>query len=1138
MKIRRLRTVGCAAAVVLACGVMGLTPASANAKDSDSLFTTDSYPRVDGVLSAQPLGLEYARDFTGEDVPSSDVVFHTEKDAYSHLIDSTADAILAPAPTSDDLAAANQAGIELQTIPVASSRLIIVTDAGNPVDSLTISQLRDIYSGAITDWSQVGGAPGPITAYQRVDGTGSQTGMQDLVMKTTPMMDPPTEIARWMGTVAETVTNFEPTPGAIGYAYSYYVSAIWPDLVSDGTADGVKVVKVNGISPDPLVQNYPLTTTYDIVMRASEPKNSPVRTLADQMVSPHGQGLAELAGYIPVGETDLPDSPESANGSASPSPSASTGPTTPSGAPSPTGSAPTSTPSELAQTYLVNPVTISTKVGYVRATSGEVNYCALVERATIDGLANGGLQNSLMTDFVLRQDGFLMNMWGVDQLIAAPSCTDNAVPDVVLRTFATADFSNVVSLVSSWGVPGSPGAHDPAATMNVRLDNGSELTFADLFTTNIADLIQANALASDPQATEVDILSWVDDYRRHPDTQFSFSSTSATLYLPGVSNGEDTGISVGYASRWDDVAVFTLASSATGLYADAAQSAPPSVETIEPPAQQPDQDSEEPVVVPEDSYLTITSAPVTVFTDPCTGQTTTTPDMFTAEVDVVDAGGKPIPEAVVAFLATDGMMLTQQYVTADDHGVATVMAIMDQAALLRGAVPTINASILRDGQRVPVAGSGVEVPVTLSAPPVPETQPVATISGWNLPADSASAYTVSVAWADGCGVPVTGRQVNFTVSGSATLSSSSVALDDGGKAEILVRDPVAETVFLQADIPSSTGDPTAVQGLNQLVFTPAEADPHQSSVSAADTFVTIGCDEPGATTLSSMVKDKDGHPLYLHDVMVSVTGSAQVVEQATTDIHGVATVSLTDEVAETVSVSVFVESGEEIGSPLTISFVPGCSPPSSTSMWFSVSQGPKVADGTDAYTVTIYARDVNGGPVKGLADQFEITDESGSVHSDGIIEGSDGTYTSHLTSAQAGTFAVRVSMTPPDQARRDLANSPASVVFVSAWEPNLTMSVVHTTGTSYLITAQISVRMGTSAPAPLAGQASLLSTMMLDSVGNPTDAVTVDAFRETKPGVYTATATASVPGDYQGYVSWKENGASVVTSDQRRLIPN
>jgi len=1106
MRIHRLRAWGCLTSLVLVLGMANFTPAMANAKDPDPLFSIDSYPHVGGVASAQPLALGFMRGFTKQDVDSADVVLGSEADAYEGLVSGASDLILAPGPSVDETAAAKQAGVELQATPVAQSRLVFLTGADNPVDSITSSQLRDIYSGAITDWSQVGGNPGPITAYQRMDGSGSQTGMLDLVMRGTAMMDPPTSDARWMGTLAQTVTNFEPSEGALGYAYSYYVQAIWPDLMSTGKADGVKVLKVGGVSPDPSVQNYPLTTTYDVIIRSDEPKNSPARTLADKMVDPQGQDIVRDAGYSPLDPVDPPEASEPAPNPAS---------------------------SNTSQTYTPNPVTVSTTVRYVTAESGDVEHCALVERPSIEGLADINLQNSLTAEFISRQDGFLMRMWGADQLVPTSSCTNNAVPDVVLRTFATADFANVLSLHSSWGVPGSPGAHDPAATLNVRLDTGQELSFADLFTpgTNIADLVQAEALSSDPYANEQDILSWIDDYRVHPDRSFSFSATSATLYLPGAANGEDTGITVGYSSHLDKVAVFTLASGASGLYATPTE---PAAVDEAPPAtsQQTVAKVDELVVEPADSVLTITSDPVKVVTDPCTGETTTTPDTFTAEVAVVDSYLNPIPEAVVAFSTTDGMMLTQQYVTADDHGVATIMAIMDQAALLRGAVPVLSATILVDGNQVPVAGSGIEVPVEISAPDKPITLPQATISSSPVPADNHSAYTVSVQWIDGCGVPVTDLPVQFSVDASAALSSGSVPLDDQGQAQVTVTDPVAESVGIQADVATGDGNLVGVKGLTPLVFSMATPDPVQASMDVDFDFVAIPCDAPGTATLTAMVKDASGHPLYRHNVNLSATGNAVLSDTTiTTDLAGRATVSLSDDTPETVTVLAWLDSGQEItGSPVTMDFVSGCAPVSSQSMWFSVSQGPKLADGQDAYTVTVYAKDVNGGPVTGLADQLEVSESSGAVTVGEVTDNSDGTYTAQLTSSQAGTFSVRVTTSSGDGHRRDLSNSPASLTFIPVWEPTLSVSLKADGQQSYLVTAQISARMGKSSPAPLAGQAPQMSVEVLDSDSTPTNDVQVGDFNESQPGVYTATATSSAPGEYDVVVSWTENGTGQVAS--------
>jgi len=1295
---RRLRTVSYLTAVMLAFGMAHLFEVSANAKDP--VFPADSYPRVDGSYSAQALAIGFQRAFTGED--PADLVFHSADEAYANLIDGDADLILATAPSEKNQAEARQAGVEFQTIPVASEPLFFLTSTDNPVDSLTVNQLRDIYSGVITDWSQVGGRPGPITAYQRTPDSGSQSAMQDLVMKGTPMMNAPTQSVRWMGQTTTVVASFSPDESAVGYANYYYVASIWPELARTGEADGIKVLQVDGISPVPgaeRVQPYPLTAAYTIVMKKSEPKNSQTRALAEAMVSAHGQGVVQEAGYLPVGPTDLP--PQSVTPTQTPE--------------DPHGLA------DEGQIYAVNPITVSATTEYVVAVSGATVHCASVDRVIVQGLANPATQSKLMSEFRSRQDTFLKTLWGVNRLTSQQSCEGS--PELTLGMLVEANFANVISLVSTWGAPEHVDAHDPAATLNLRLDTGQELSFADVFTvgTNVADLIQAEALASDPQADEQQVLSWVEEYAAQPDLPFSFSATSATIYLPGASNGEKTGVTVSYSSRWQNLAIVNLASAATGLYLSAgpqqtcpvltfpdsgycwsaepdlaaaqvpysgqsltfpvgediqdewrilyysdgfvaapspasgkgpsevklevsentsadprtltvsfqvtnpatlqahqgritiaqagrtAPSAPtiitatdtilagatqmgttlvvtwpdgsltqvtPSADgdwsTLIPPGmtsglalvmaqdlagnpseltrtmleltEQTRPGVGQAVVDPAHSVLSITSAPIQVVTDPCSKQTTTSPDTLTASVAVVNTEGEPMPEAVVAFSTTDGMMLAQQYVTADEHGVATVVALMDQSALLGGAVPVLSATIMVNGEKIPVSGSGIEVPVAVSFPPAPQTVPMVTISpttGPLVPADNFSTYRVSVEWIDGCEVPVAGQLVQFIADGSAHLSATSVELDADGRAQILVTDPVAQTVSLQALILDQSGDPVDVHGLTQMVFAPAVPDPIQSAASAADALVSIPCDAPGATTVTAMVKDENGHPLYQQEVYFEATGNAMISPSvATTDERGQATVSLTDEVSETVTVSVSVGPGQEVtGAPMLVNFASICALPTSASIWFSVSPGPKVADGTEAYTVTIYAKDVNGGPVKGVADSFSLTETTGTVGISHVVDQGDGTYTSQVTSSQAGTFEVRVRMN-----QMDLASGPASLNFLPAWSTTLKASLdtdpvatpsalVANDHDAYLITAELFARMGKSAPAPLAGQASLMSVSVRGADGDPGGATVADLV-ETQPGVYTGAVTASVPGDYDVVVSWAEPGEAPVTSQE------
>ena len=67
---------------------------------------------------------------------------------------------------------------------LALDGIAIIIHPSNPVRTLTLSQLADIFSGTITDWSQVGGRAGTIGIYARDDKSGTYGFFRDAVLKT------------------------------------------------------------------------------------------------------------------------------------------------------------------------------------------------------------------------------------------------------------------------------------------------------------------------------------------------------------------------------------------------------------------------------------------------------------------------------------------------------------------------------------------------------------------------------------------------------------------------------------------------------------------------------------------------------------------------------------------------------------------------------------------------------------------------------------------------------------------------------------------------------------------------------------------------------------------------------------------
>ena len=74
--------------------------------------------------------------------------------------------------------------------PLGRDGLVFMVNKENPVESLTVEQLHDIYTGKITNWKEVGGNDEEIMPFQRNEDSGSQTLFMKLLMKQDQPMEP------------------------------------------------------------------------------------------------------------------------------------------------------------------------------------------------------------------------------------------------------------------------------------------------------------------------------------------------------------------------------------------------------------------------------------------------------------------------------------------------------------------------------------------------------------------------------------------------------------------------------------------------------------------------------------------------------------------------------------------------------------------------------------------------------------------------------------------------------------------------------------------------------------------------------------------------------------------------------------
>jgi phosphate transport system substrate-binding protein len=188
-------------------------------------------------------------------------------------------------------------GISPVEFVVARDAIAVVINHNNPVDTLTIDQISDIYSGVINNWSQVGGEDRPIVRLSRETNSGTHVYFLEQVLRkgnsddrTLFSMDtlllPSSE-----GITAEVRQN----PNAIGYDGLGYVT------------EEVKVVAIaphdggDFVLPSAATANsgeYPIAR--DLYMYTAGEPTEQIGAYLDWLYGEQAQGIVRELGFVPI----------------------------------------------------------------------------------------------------------------------------------------------------------------------------------------------------------------------------------------------------------------------------------------------------------------------------------------------------------------------------------------------------------------------------------------------------------------------------------------------------------------------------------------------------------------------------------------------------------------------------------------------------------------------------------------------------------------------------------------------------------------------------------------------------------------------------------------------------------------------
>ncbi len=201
------------------------------------------------------------------------------------LIDRACDIVMSSRPMkAKEMKQARERGVNPVGTVIAMDGIAVIVHPDNPINEISIEDLKKIYTGKTTSWAAFGGK-GNIVAISRDAASGTFEVFNEKVLEGAKLTDG----ALMLASNLEVARAVEQTPGGIGYVGLGYLS------------DKVKVLKVNGITPsEETVRNgsYPLARS--LYMYTNGNPDGLAKKFIEFILSPAGQQIVKENGFVPL----------------------------------------------------------------------------------------------------------------------------------------------------------------------------------------------------------------------------------------------------------------------------------------------------------------------------------------------------------------------------------------------------------------------------------------------------------------------------------------------------------------------------------------------------------------------------------------------------------------------------------------------------------------------------------------------------------------------------------------------------------------------------------------------------------------------------------------------------------------------
>ena len=241
---------------------------------------------VDGSTTVGPIAKAFAEYYMGKHTDVNITVSESGSgNGAKSLINAACDVATMSRPMkSSEMKAAQDAGILPIEHIIAMDGIAVIVHSSNPIANLTTGQIKDIYTGKIKNWKDLGGPDQPIVVISRDTNSGTYETFETMVLKGEKIAGN-VEYVGSNGAIRQRVMSTESAVGYVGLAFT----------------EGVKAVTVNGIAAVPATvinKTYPIARPLYMYTNGRPSSGTPLDDFINLSNTVEGKKIIDDTGFV------------------------------------------------------------------------------------------------------------------------------------------------------------------------------------------------------------------------------------------------------------------------------------------------------------------------------------------------------------------------------------------------------------------------------------------------------------------------------------------------------------------------------------------------------------------------------------------------------------------------------------------------------------------------------------------------------------------------------------------------------------------------------------------------------------------------------------------------------------------------